>query len=467
MTYVSRLHIENDKTTFIYYLFILKNMPRKKILLISPKNPLSDRTSLPPLGLLTLASHIPSDYEVEFIDENKQKIVFDADIVFISANSLTIRNAYQLCEEFKRRNIPVILGGIHASLMPNEAKKYATSVVIGNGEGILKEIILDFEKGKLKKVYDPGFFDLSKSKIPRRDLLKKKYILDSLETSRGCPFDCEFCSVTQVNGAAYRYKPLEFVRKELDSIKKKNIFLVDDNFLGAGKKAEKRAYDLLQLLKEYNISWLGQTSLNIGKKPRLLKLAQESGAIMFYMGFESLNENFLKSANKQVNLKLGVSSYKKIIKLIHDYGINIMGSFMYGTDYDTKKSLYGLMDFVVDTNIDTTVIKPLTPLPGTRLYWKYKKAKRLFNDQYWLENPYPIFTFKPKNLGMDELYDISMDFLNLYTIPKSTKYFIKSLISTQNLKGSFISYLNNIGGNSNYKKYAKKYSLDKNYYSQL
>ena len=240
-----------------------------KILAISPLNPLNDGASLPPLGLVTVASYIPNNYDIRLIDESREKINYDADLALISANSITIRRAYELCKEFSRRDVPVILGGIHASLMPEEAQKYATSIVVGNGEGVWNGIINDFEKGRLKKVYKPEFFDLTKSKIPKRSLLKNRYFFDSLETSRGCPFNCEFCSVTQLNGAAYRCKPLELVRKELDTIKKKNVFLVDDNILGAGKKAEERAINLLRLLKEYNVNWFGQTSINIAENPKI------------------------------------------------------------------------------------------------------------------------------------------------------------------------------------------------------
>jgi len=432
-------------------------MSRKKILLIAPKNPVISSSSLPPLGLITVASHIPNKYSVRLIDETKEPIRYDCDIVLISANSITIKRAYQLCMQFKEKKIPVVLGGIHSSLLPEEASKYATSVIVGNGEGIIAQVLEDIEKGKPQKIYRPNYFDLSKSKKPRRDLLKY-YPVGSLETSRGCPLNCEFCSVTEVNGAMYRYKPIEVVRDELDSIKKKNIFLVDDNMLGVGEKAEKRAIELLKLFKEYNINWFGQVSINIADKPKVLKLAQESGAMVLYIGFESLNEKFLKSSNKVLNLKKGTKSYKKTINTLHDYGINVMGSFIYGTDFDTKNSIMKLKEFVRNSDIDTTDIKPLTPLPGTRLYYRYKEANRLFNNNYWLMKKYPLFTFKPRFLTIDDMYDITKDLLNLYTFPRSLRKFFRSVATSKNLKASAISFYNNYSDYRSYRKYFNNFT---------
>ena len=419
-------------------------MPSKKISLIHPLNPFNKRNIVAPLGLITNAGYIPDDYDVRLIDETAAKIDYNTDLAVISANTITARRAYEICKEFKKREIPAVLGGIHPSLIPEEAIKYAASVVIGNGENVWKELLNDFEDNQLKKIYNPELFDLTKARIPKRSLLKNRYFIDTLETSRGCPFNCEFCSVTQFNGSTYRYKPFEIIKKELESIKKRNIFLVDDNFLGAGKKAEERAFKLLKLLKEYDISWVGQASINIADKPELLKLARESGAMSFYIGFESINEDFLKSANKTINLRKGISSYKKVISKIHDHGINIMGSFIYGTDYDTKESLLRLKDFVSESGIDKALVKPLTPFPGTRLYNRFKEENRLLDSAYWLKEPYPVFTFKPKNLTIDELYEISLDFVEELKPSKSIKSFIRSLYSTHNFKGSLISFFYNM-----------------------
>lgn len=425
----------------------------KRILLINPSNPTFKSGFFSPLGLVTAASHIPEKYEVRLIDEDFEKIDYDCDLAAITSNSLTIRRAFEISNEFMSRGIPVILGGIHSSLIPEESAKHATSVVIGNGETAWDELLKDFEKGRLKKFYRAELLDMSKSKVPNRDLLRNSYTFDSIETSRGCPFNCEFCAVTQLHGAKYRYKPLSLVRKELDSIKKKHIFVVDDNFLGIGPQAEKRTVQLLKLLKEYDLSWFGQTSINIAEKPDILRLARESGAMSFFIGFESLNEEFLKQSNKAINLAKGVSSYKGTVKKIHDYGIPVMGAFIVGTDYDTMQGLAKLKEFISETGIDNYFLTPLTPIPGTRLYERFRKEKRLFNNTYWLEDPYPIFTFKPRNLTVQELYEACMDILDELKLSKNIRRFARTLISTRNVKGSVLTLVANITHHNTYKKH--------------
>lgn len=428
------------------------------MLLISPKDPLGGGSIIPPLGLATNASYIPDRYDVMIVDENVERANYSgADLVAVTANTITARRAYRLCEEFREKGVPIVLGGIHPSVMPEEAGRYADAVVVGNGENVWEELLEDFERGRLKKVYRPGTFDLRQSAVPRRDLLKGRYFVDSLQTSRGCPFDCEFCSVTRLYGGEYKYKPLDRVRKELESLRTRNVLLVDDNILGVGKKAERRALRLFELLGECGLHWIGQTSINIADNSEVLRLAQESGAIGFYIGFESLNEDFLRAANKRQNLKKGASSYKDVIKRLHDHGIAVLASFIYGTDFDTRDSLLRLADFIFESTIDATSVKPLTPFPGTRLYERLKQEGRLLDDSYWLEDPYPIFTFQPKKLSLQELAEATLDFLDLYNLLNSTGYFIRSYRLTKSVRASFMAFLVNISDNHTYRKYIRRH----------
>ncbi|MFB0553489.1 MAG: radical SAM protein [Phycisphaerae bacterium] len=433
-------------------------MGNKKVLLINPKNPIGGGSIILPLGLATNASYIPDRYDVMIVDENvKQANYSGADLVAVTTNTITARRAYRLCEEFREKGVPIVLGGIHPSVMPEEAGRYADAVVVGNGENVWEELLEDFERGRLKKVYRPGTFDLTQSAVPRRDLLKGRYFVDSLQTSRGCPFDCEFCSVTRLYGGEYKYKPLDRVRKELESLRTRNVLLVDDNILGVGKKAERRAFRLFELLGEYGLHWIGQTSINIADNSEVLRLAQESGAKGFYIGFESLNEDFLRAANKRQNLKKGAGSYKDVIKRIHDHGIAVLASFIYGTDFDTRDSLRRLADFISESTIDATSVKPLTPFPGTRLYERLKQEGRLLDDHYWLEDPYPIFTFQPKKLSLQELAEATLDFLDMYNPLNSTGYFMRSYRLTKSVRASFMAFLVNISDNHIYRKYIRRH----------
>jgi radical SAM superfamily enzyme YgiQ (UPF0313 family) len=433
-------------------------MGDKRVLLINPRNPMGGRSIITPLGLATNASYIPDRYDVMIVDENVKQAKYNgADLVAVTTNTITARRAYRLCEEFREKGVPIVLGGIHPSVMPEEASRYADAVVVGNGENVWEELLEDFERDRLKKVYRPETFDLTQSAVPRRDLLKGRYFFDSLQTSRGCPFDCEFCSVTRLYGGEYKYKPLDRIRKELESLRTRNVLLVDDNILGVGKKAERRALKLFALLGEYGLHWIGQASINIADNSEALRLAQESGAKAFYIGFESLNEDFLRSSSKRQNLKKGVRSYKEVINRIHDHGIAVLASFIYGTDFDTRDSLRRLVDFISESKIDAASVKPLTPFPGTRLYERLKQEGRLFNDHYWLEDPYPLFTFQPKKLSLNELAEATLDFLDVYNPLNSTAYFMRSYRLTKSLRASFLAFLVNISDNHTYRKYIRRH----------
>ncbi|TFF93317.1 MAG: radical SAM protein, partial [Promethearchaeota archaeon] len=221
-------------------------MVKKKILLINPSNPRYNKRLLPPLSLTTIAAYIPQKYDIEIVDNNLEKIKYDADLVAITVNTYTARIAYEISEKFLERNIPVILGGNHPTIVPNEAIKYCTAVVIGDGELVWKQILKDFESRRLKKWYKSKFFNFDHSKLPRRDLLQNRYFLESIETLRGCPFNCEFCSVTRFHGGKFRYKPIDLIKKEIESLDRKNLFIVDDNLIGAGVNSLKRIIELLR-----------------------------------------------------------------------------------------------------------------------------------------------------------------------------------------------------------------------------
>ncbi|MFO7795096.1 MAG: B12-binding domain-containing radical SAM protein [Promethearchaeati archaeon] len=432
-------------------------MVKKKILLINPSNPRYNKRLLPPLSLTTIAAYIPQNYDIEIVDNNLEKINYNADLVAITVNTYTARIAYEISKKFLERNIPVILGGNHPTIVPNEAIKYCTAVVIGDGELVWKQILKDFESRRLKKWYKSGFFNFEYSKLPRRDLLQKRYFLESIETLRGCPFNCEFCSVTRFHGGRFRFKPLDFIEKELESLNRKNLFIVDDNLIGAGTTSSKRIIDLLRLIKDYDLTWMAQASLNIADEDIVLRLAQESGCTFLFLGFESINKKALASFNKNVNLKRGVESYKNIIDKIHDYGIDVMGSFIIGSDFDTKKSIYELRDFIHDSGIDIPNITMLTPYPGTRLYEKLYSQERLFNNSFWLEEPPPLIAFKPKNLNVHQLLEIYYDLIiSLNDFKSSFRRFLDSFIRKRSIKNAAFSLAESLITGRIFKKVIKE-----------
>jgi radical SAM superfamily enzyme YgiQ (UPF0313 family) len=217
------------------------------------------------------------------------------------------------------------------------------------------------------------------------------------------------------------------------------------------------------LIKKANLkSWIGQTSINIANHPEILSLARESGAVGFYIGLESLSESFLDSVSKRRNLRQARSvtarrgytaveeAYAGAVRKIQDHGIAVFGSFIYGTDHDTNESLGRLRNFIVEVGIDSALVKPLTPFPGTRLYDDFVDSGKLFDNKYWMRDPYPVFTFKPENLSVDDLHENAKEFVDMYTFSKSLKSGAKTLWRTKNPEAALLSW---IGNRNLYKAY--------------
>ncbi|MBW2999319.1 B12-binding domain-containing radical SAM protein, partial [Candidatus Woesearchaeota archaeon] len=361
----------------------MKGEPMKKILFISPKTSESGYNKfIAPLSLGTLASLTPAEkYDIRIIDEHHQKPDFDscADLVCITSWTLNCLRAYNIATEFKKRNknCKIIMGGMHPSACKEEALNYCDCVVVGEAESVWSKVLHDFEAGTLKKIYQEDFCSLENLPIPRRDLYPTKYVMESVYTSRGCPGACEFCSVTSYNGGRYRFRPINEVVKDIQSIKQKNLFIVDDNMYGYTKESIARNTELLKEMRHLGKKQLIQASINMADDKKALKYFSESGGEFILLGFESINEKTLKRMNKSINLKEGISSYKSKIKKVHDYGIQIIGYFISGYDDDDKSVFKNTLDFIYDTNIDIPSPCLLKPYPGTRLYERYKREKRL------------------------------------------------------------------------------------------
>ena len=310
----------------------------KKVLLIFPREKgikFSNDTlyPFPMLGLTLLASLFPKDYEVKIINEAIEEIDFNANVDLVGITGLTcvIRRAYAVADRFRERGVKVILGGVHASLLPGEAKEHSDAVFIGEAEGRLEKILSDFEAGALKPFYkNQEWKDLRSLPLPRRDLLSRHYspFFKAIETTRGCPNRCEFCAVPAMNGKRYRTRPLEEVNQELSFIIRKKgeyLFLVDDNVTAR----KDYALRLFEIFKRHAVKWMGFSTIQIAKDEELLKRAQESGCISLFIGFESLLQENLDGASKRfVNTK----ELSDLIHTVQGHRIGIHGSFIFGFD---------------------------------------------------------------------------------------------------------------------------------------
>lgn len=388
----------------------------KKIVFISPayRSKLLEKVrvlAIPPLNLALLAAHTPERYAVRIVDEAVEDIDFsmDADLVAITCMTPLAPRAYEISARFKARGTPVVMGGIHVSMMPEEAARHADAIVIGEGEVVWRDVLKDFDADRMQKRYAASAPpDMENLPAPRRDLLKKGYFVQTMQTSRGCPYNCNFCSVTRFNGGRYRLRNIDSVIAEAVALKDKRFFIIDDNVIGSGTKSFSRTFELFDRMKDVGKEWAGQTCLNIVEQDGLLKAASKSGAKAFLIGFESIQPGALSDMNKSVNLRPNTRNFKEAVKKIHDHGIAIVGGFMFGTDHDTKDTFERTTDFIMESRIDAVQLSIMTPLPGTILYKQLQNENRLLYTDYpkdW--ERYNIFepVFQPKNMTPDELYN--------------------------------------------------------------
>ncbi|MCK5282169.1 MAG: B12-binding domain-containing radical SAM protein [Nanoarchaeota archaeon] len=424
----------------------------KKILFVNPAykgDVLPKVLKIPPLALATLASYTPDNYEMKIVDENVSTLNLNecVDLIAISSMTYNAPRAYEIAQGFRERGIPVVIGGIHPSMLPNEAIQYCDSVIIGEAESIWKQVIKDFENNKLQHFYYGLRTNLENMSVPRRDLFEKKYRIDMVQTSRGCPFNCEFCSVTEFNGGTYRRRPIKEVIHEIKSLPTKRFMFADDNIIGSGKKSEEYSLALFKELKEINVIWGSQASINIADNDNVLKAVAEAGGMGFFIGIESLSEDSLKQMGKGINLKEGVKNYKNTIKKLHDYGIVVTGAFVLGNDGDKKDIFQRTIDFIYDADIDRAQITISTPLPGTRLFKRLEREGRILYKNYPYDwRKYDVFhaVFEPKNMTIEELENGFLDVYSSITSNYSSlKRALRSLVNTKNVLSSTLSYLYN------------------------
>lgn len=344
-------------------------------------------TLCPPLGLGIVAALTPPEIEVTIVDENIESVNFQEPVDFVGISAMTkiANRAYQIADRFRDRGIPVVLGGIHPSMMPEEAAAHADAVCIGEAEGYWTRLLADFCRGDLQPIYrNETFSHPLRIPLARRDLFKNhRYIMPNvIETSRGCPFNCEFCSVPTLYGRTYRFRPIEDVIVDIRSLKSRRpIVFLDDNIAGSIKHAR----ELFEALIPLRVRWLGLASINISENEELLDLAVKSGCIALQIGFESLTRKSLLDVGKHVNVHDHTDleeRYHRAIERIHSRGIAVQGSFILGMDGDDSLVFERTVHFARRSRMDMGLFFALTPLPGTPLFQRLDREGRIV-DKEW------------------------------------------------------------------------------------
>jgi radical SAM superfamily enzyme YgiQ (UPF0313 family) len=360
--------------------------------------------AMEPLVFAMLSSYLPDTIDVELYDDRIETVPLDleTDLIAMTVETYTAKRAYGFADEFRSRGIPVIMGGYHPTFLPDEALEHADAVVVGDSEDIWLSIIADYEKDQLKKIYRSTNTQSLKNISPDRSLFNnKKYSPISLvQYGRGCQYACDFCSIYSFYGNKnLRQRPIVDVVREIESLDKKHVFIVDDNLFIDREKTMK----FIEALVPLNIKWSCQASIDIGADSEMLNLMQKSGCFNTLIGFESLNPKNLSLMHKKWNMKFG--GFKDVISRIHDNGILIYATFIFGYDNDTPASFESTLDFALENQFFLANFNPLMPMPGATLYSRLKNENRLLFDKWWLdpEFKYGDAAFIPKNMTPDEL----------------------------------------------------------------
>ena len=359
-----------------------------------------------PLPIATLVALTPDDVDVTYVDERLgEEINFEEhyDLVAIPVETYTAKRAYEISTTFCRRGVQTILGGYHVTLIPEEARLYATSICKRNAEGVWAEVLKDAKVGKLKPVYEAQLGVSHPYVIPNRKIFGSRdyFKLSCVETGRGCPLHCNFCSIAAATKSTYNSRAIDSVIADIASLKNKNVFFVEDNFVGNMRHIK----DLLREIRSLKIRWVGQGTLTMARDEELLGLMRESGCMGVLIGFESLSHETLLLMEKQVNIKMG--NYEELIKRLHSYGIALYGTFVFGYDSETLQSIKDTAKKAIDFGLFMAAFNHLVPFPGTPLYHQFVREGRMKNDKWWLDPEFRFgeVPFRPKQMTAEALHE--------------------------------------------------------------
>jgi radical SAM superfamily enzyme YgiQ (UPF0313 family) len=415
--------------------FFAEPKNRHKIRLINPRSALSTIT-IPkviqtmtfsrkalfmPLNLAICASLVPQDWDVEIYDECAEDAphtpIADCDLVGIGAMTTQSTRAYELADQYRKLGVKVILGGIHPSALPDEASQHADVVAIGEAEATLPHIFNDYLNNELKSRYDWREYPSAPIATPRKDLLdpKKYLVFNPIQTTRGCPHNCSFCTTPAIFGRKFRQRSIDDIVEEIRHAKEtfgsKVFIFSDDNFAGN----RKWAIELCNKLIPLNIKWASQCEILISESDELLTAMRNSGCIGLILGLESVSPNTLKDAGKKF---VSADTYTWRIKKINSYNISLWGAFIFGFDHDNWQTCRDTCRFAQRADLSMACFPILTPYPGTEMFKRYESQGRILTRD-WTKYNGSTVVFQPENFSIQELRHAQMSAFHEFYHPRS------------------------------------------------
>ena len=420
-----------------------------KILLIAPCQPREQRPNamdIPQLTLSMIAALTPPEHEIQVVEEVYGEVVnFDGDydVIGISIMTQTCIRGYEIANEFKKRDKIVVFGGIHATSMPEEAIRYGDAVVIGEAEGLWDIVLEDIKHKRLKSFYKLDKLpDLQNYVMPRRDLIKcssGRFSIAPIETTRGCPYNCDFCSVSRFFGTRQRHKAIHHIITDIESCKEKNLFFLDDNITGDKRFAKELFREMIPLKR----IWVGQASIQVANDPELMRLAYKSGCRALLIGFESMSDSGINQYRKTLKT---INENVMAVKKLQDNGIMTMASLIFGLDSDTKDIFDVAHDFLTRSKAAFFQACVMTPYPGTPVFARLRAEGRILTDD-WTRFDASKVIIRPENISPEELLDG-------YNKIKWHFYSNRSILhrSFPNIKNGFLEALLYFSLNKGYQK---------------
>jgi len=449
-----------------------------RLYLINPDNPVVGITKIKssrlnryrtwkPLSLMVLARLTPPEWSLEVIDENLGHVAYERtprpNLVGLTAFTSQATRAYEVAAIFRGMGVPVVMGGIHASMCPDEALEHVDAVVTGEAESVWRQVLEDARNGSLQRIYRGGMGPASEIPPARHDLLAGRYYLGSIQTTRGCPLSCVFCSVTAFNGGKFRHRPVDDIVAELRQIRERKILFVDDNLIGTRRDHIERSKELFRAMIRAGQTrpWICQATVNLADDEELLELAARAGCEGVLIGFESPTVEGLIAVHKTFNIRDN-RELAASVRRIQRHGIRVVGSFIMGLDTDERGIGELIASAAEQYGVDMASVLILTPLPGTKLYRDMEAEQRIVANRYpedwqYYTLGYPVARYR--NLTWAELADEMIRFRELfYSSPKILRRVLRIARDTRSPMKVLVGLVMNLTQRSSHRFHERVYA---------